>query len=472
MDVFLKSRGEAMGFSLKPLYAYVLLAVIFVTALIIRLSPVIQSPETFKSGFGPFGDSYLYHVLAYNLYKGNGFSGIDNGQAFGVNMQATKPVYEPSVGRGPVYPFFISMVYRIFCSDDDMQSIRDWHKNWDKVRIAQCFLDATICILVFFITRTIFPKSFIPALISAGLYCLSFYNIYYTRVLLSESVTTFLMTVSLLFCILGLKRDQSYLWGLAGLLFGLVILSRREYLLFPAILMFYMIFINRPNILNAVKKSLVFLLAAVIVVVPWTIRNYHVFKKIIPVSVGCVGFNLFLGTFETNDPDKNWNNFGADLPDSAFKSQEEKAVIQPVFASYMEAFQTGSIKAKDFDDDLVNFALKRIQKHPFECLKCWVTRMPRLWYQFYIPLYRDREASGGFFVFYFIFALCTLWKGAKQERDLMAPVCFLFIYLVFVFFPLHIEPRYGLPLMPAIICMASLGIWRIFFMITALFREI
>ncbi len=442
--------------SIKPLYAFILLAAIFVTALIIRLSPVIQTPETFRNGFGPYGDTYLYHVLAYNLYKGNGFSGTDKGQAFGFKVDE-KPKYEPAIVRGPVYPFFLSMVYRIFCSEKDMQYLEVWHKNWDKVRIAQCLLDAIVCILVFFISRVISKKSFIPALISSVLYCFSFYNIFYTRALLSESVTTFLLTASLLFCVLGLKHDKSYLWGLAGSLFGLVMLSSPEYLLFPVTLMLYMIFINRKHTLNAVKKFLVFIITATIVVIPWTVRNYHVFKQFIPVSVGALGVNLFLGTFESNN---NWQSW-EELPDNAFNSKEEKAIDQSLFSSYLLSFKTGRINVKDVDNSLKNLALKRIQKHPFECLKRWIIRIPRLWYQFYVPLYRDKEASGGFFIFYFIFALCALWKGAKEERALMAPLCLLFIYLTFILLPFHIEPRFGVSLMPGIICMASIGIWKI-----------
>ena len=36
-----------------------------------------------------------------------------------------------------------------------------------------------------------------------------------------------------------------------------------------------------------------------------------------------------------------------------------------------------------------------------------------------------------------------------------------FIYINFIFLPLHIEPRYGVPLMPGIISLASIGIWKV-----------
>jgi hypothetical protein len=108
----------------------------------------------------------------------------------------------------------------------------------------------------------------------------------------------------------------------------------------------------------------------------------------------------------------------------------------------------------------MKLALERIRKHPFECLKGWVIKIPRLWYQFYIPMYLYKEASGGFFIFYFIFALFAMWKSTKEEKILMAPVCLLFVYLNFIFLPLHIEPRYGVALMPGVICLTSIGVLK------------
>ena len=55
------------------------LLLIFVAALTIRLFPILVTPEPVKAGFGPFGDSALYHRIAYNLCKGHGYSGVDNG---------------------------------------------------------------------------------------------------------------------------------------------------------------------------------------------------------------------------------------------------------------------------------------------------------------------------------------------------------------------------------------------------------
>jgi len=59
----------------------------------------------------------------------------------------------------------------------------------------------------------------------------------------------------------------------------------------------------------------------------------------------------------------------------------------------------------------------------------WVTRIPRLWYQFYIPMCRDGEPSGFFFVVYFLLAAYAFVSAPRDEKLLRAAVGLLFIYL-------------------------------------------
>jgi len=448
----IKEIAQDLNTPVPSAFYFALLGMIFIFALIIRLYPVIQSPETYRKGLGPFGDSYLYHVTAYNLYKGHGFSGVDDGQAFGLKDENKDLKYTPENKKAPAYPFFISMVYRFFGSVQDMKSVDNWHKNFDKVRIAQCIVDSFICLLVFFIVRVIYSKSYWPAFISAILYCFSFYNIYYTRALLSESVTTFMVTLSILLSVLSLKRNKLYLSVLSGISMGICALSRAEYILFPLVFIIYIFFIDRRNLASAIKKSAALILAVFITIAPWTIRNLIFFKEPIAVSTGALGYNLYLGTIETNTNWRDWKH----LPDSVFVTDAERAKVGAMSDSR-------DISMKEFDDFFMSLALNRIRRYPAACLKTWITRIPRLWYQNYVPMYVYPEASGNFFLFYFVFALYAIFRSARDERILMGPICLLFIYLTLIFLPLHIEPRYSVSSMPAIICATAIGIFKIIY---------
>src|SRR5712692_8334878 len=127
-----------------PRLPSVSLGVIFVVALAIRVHPVVDSPETFRGGRGMFGDTYLYNAIAYNLYKGNGFSGTDYGGSVGRGENKPGLTYEPSIVRAPLYPFFLAGVYKVFSSHEDVPSPSTWRKNFDRVRLTQCVLDAFV----------------------------------------------------------------------------------------------------------------------------------------------------------------------------------------------------------------------------------------------------------------------------------------------------------------------------------------
>jgi hypothetical protein len=440
----------------KSYHKIIGLSLIFVGALTIRIYPVVNSPEKIRAGFGPFGDTHFYQRVAYNLYKGNGFSATYDDRAYGLGSKNENLEYEPTVTRGPVYPLFLCTVYKFIGNEEDMKSVENWHRNLDKVRIVQCIVDSAICLLVFFIVRLIYPSAFLPAFISAVLYCFNFYNIFYTKALLSESITTFLIASFIFFCVFGLKITNK-LWGfLTGVILGLVVLSRLEYALFMFVLTAYIYFVNRQSPLVAIKKCAIFILGSTIIISPWTVRNYLVFKEPILVSTGTLGYNLWQGTFETNKTWGKWGNF----PNEIFASENEKAKVVSLNKSFNNYLMTGSIRIRNIDRVFMKLALNRIRNDSIQCLVNWVTKIPRLWYQSYIQMYVYKETSGGFFIFYFLFGLYAFFTAKKWEKILMLPICLLFIYITIIFLPLHVEPRYGVVLMPGIISLAGIGIWK------------
>lgn len=431
----------------NPYAKIALVILIFAIALAIRLFYVLNNPVIYSDGIGTPADSHLYHRIAFNLYSGNGFSGIDDGAAYGLIQESKDIKYKPAIVRGPVYPFFIYIVYKYFSNPKDMESIETWHKNWNKVRIAQCILDATICIFVFFIVRSICPSSFWPAIISACLYCINLLNIFYTKVILSESLSTFIVAAAILLYVKALQKKKIRWWVVAGMGFGLIVLSRPEYSLALFLLAAFIFIIDRKVPSDALKKSLVFIIAAFIVIAPWTIRNFIVFKKPILVAESGIGVSLFLGSI-------NWDGVGG-WPDEFFGNEKIDALRQ----DYVRTLKEGTIEFKTFDNALLKMALDRIREHPGEVFQAWIMSIPHLWnqnqgYNFKFPL-------NIFFIFCFLFAIYGFYSGKGEEKILMAPVFLMFIYLSLIFLPLHVESRYGVALIPGIISLSGIGIWKV-----------
>ena len=442
----------------SPFARTMLVTMVFLIALAVNFYPILRSPVRIRHGYGYFGDSYLYLKLAYNLYEGHGFSGTDDGGALGLPHPERPPTYEPSVTRGPVYPVFLCVVYKVFGSREAMASRDTWHVNWDRVRVVQCVLNAVTCLLVFWIARVIRPESFWAALTAALIYAFCFYNVFYTRALLSESVTTFILTGFVLLGVLALKTNRVSWWLASGALFGVTMLSRAEYILFPLVFGGYIVWVYRDRGWLGIRNAILFVVAALCIVAPWTIRNYCASRRLVPVSVGVLGPCLYGGTFES---EKNWKGWGV-YSDEVFYLPQEKERFNALYASYDQDLMKGSMNVRDDDAAFTQLALERIRSRPLECLANWFAKAPRLWYQNYIPMYEEREAAGYWFIFYFVFALLAFGLNGNQERVLMGLVGLLFIYLNLIFLPLHIEPRFGVALMPGIIALTGIGLCKTF----------
>lgn len=432
------------------------LLVIFGIALAIRLYPILSTPETSRAGFGPFGDSYLYHKIAYNIYKGNGYSGIDDGRAFGLPQKEQNMIYEPAITRGPVYPFFLASVYYLWGDETAMESLNRWHVNWDLVRIVQSLLDAMICLLIFGVARYLYSDTYLPAFVAAALYSICFYNIYYTRMLLSETVTTFLVTVAVIAGVMALKSQRLIYWLGLGAGFGLASLSRPEYILYPFFLTGF-IFLYRPHNIRYMTKSFIFMICGLgLVMTPWISRNYNVYHQFIPTSVGAIGYNLFSGTYENGD----WAGWGK-YPDRIFKNKELKQEVYSWQGKLGYHLKRGTIGLKEYDVKFRSLALNTIKENPFACFMTWIKRLPRLWYQNYIKMYLHHEPPGIWFILYFIFSTVAVILMKPAQRFACTPIILLFFYMNLIYLPLHIEPRYGVPIYPGMCLLTAIGFWQL-----------
>jgi hypothetical protein len=105
----------------------------------------------------------------------------------------------------------------------------------------------------------------------------------------------------------GMRRQgrSQRVWAIPGLLFGLTAMFRPEYLLVGAafvVLAFFRIArppagaANRRNWTAGLAGAAVLLVALVLPILPWTIRNYVVLDRIVPISTGG-GKALYVGTY-------------------------------------------------------------------------------------------------------------------------------------------------------------------------------
>jgi 4-amino-4-deoxy-L-arabinose transferase-like glycosyltransferase len=165
------------------------------------------------------------------------------------------------------------------------------------VRVTQAFVDTLTCLLIYLVGKEIFGEA--AGLLAATLAAVYPPLIFYTGVLLTESVTTFLLTGAtwlLLRCLHTRRRARYVLLTIAGLLLGLSIVTRSALLTTVPVVLFWLLSVAErwPGWSLAMRYALSLLMPIILVIAPITIRNYQIHGQFIPISTNG-GVNFFLG---------------------------------------------------------------------------------------------------------------------------------------------------------------------------------
>ena len=203
-----------------------------------------------------FSDEKEYDQLAYNL--------------------ATKAIYSydsaPTAYRAVGYPVVVGCIYYIFGHHIIL------------VRLLQALLDALISFFIYLLLAGRSPRI---RLYGAALWALFVPAVFYSSLLLSETIFTFLFVVSA--WMLTRNNSASY-WKLAalGAVLGVLTLIKPTVIVFVLLLSFLL-----PQLRLPFKRIYPVVLAFLLVLAPWLIRNYFVFGEIALSSNG--GVNLMIG---------------------------------------------------------------------------------------------------------------------------------------------------------------------------------
>lgn len=120
--------------------------------------------------------------------------------------------------------------------------------------------------------------------------------------LMSEPPAEFTLPAAVLAFLWADRREGPWYWVLPGLLFGLTILIRPEYMAIAAA--FALFLLIRAGLghgwLRAAIATLIFGVATLLPVIPWTVHNYVTLDRVVPVTTGS-GKALFTGTYRPGD---------------------------------------------------------------------------------------------------------------------------------------------------------------------------
>ncbi|GAB4291579.1 MAG: tetratricopeptide repeat protein [Ignavibacteriaceae bacterium] len=282
-----------------------LLLLIIFAGFILRLFFVL---ETKNSPFitNLYSDSKIYFEWAKEI--------IDTGNWLGDEV----------FFMSPGYPYFLAVIFNFF---GDSVSL---------IRILQTILSALNIYLIFLIARILFSKQ--SALLSAGIAALYSVFIFYSGLILSETLQTLLVTY-LIYILIKPTKDYYRKWLFSGIILGISALFRANILLLIVFLLPYVLLKNEfnPSVKVRLKMGLLFLTGVSLIILPVSLRNYIVENDFVLITSNG-GINFYLGNNQNatgvyNTP-KDFDFF----TDMAGKSYAEKITGIEMSASETSAF--------------------------------------------------------------------------------------------------------------------------------------
>lgn len=386
--------------------------IIFVLALVLRLAFI----GMFDVDMAPGDDSWHKNQVALRLINGEGYN------------HGHIKAYQP--------PLFQLMVAGIYLTFGESISL---------VRIIQAFIGAAVCLLLFYIGREM--GSEIIGLVAGLVVAVFPQMVRYSVEFWSETLFVFLMLAGV-YAVIRAEKSSPILWrSIAGVSFGLSALTREAGLILLFALLVWYLLVHR-SIRAALARWSVVVLFAVLVISPWTIRNYTVFKTFVPISSNG-GVNFHIG----NNPQAT-GGFEWRLPPGA-----KWDVASPNGEAELEASVLG-----------YRAGLRFIADNPLRFAELTAKRICLLFCPPVVNISLDAPLSKLLFrlawiAMYFlllVFSLAAL-RYIRGQRGRLWALFYLFILSQSLpYFITFVGSRYQLPLVPLMALMAAYGACRIF----------
>lgn len=376
-------------------------------------------------------DSGGYNKLAQNLISGYGLS-FD--------------MVNPTLFRGPGYPLFLAGIYSVV------------GYNPMAARIIQSLLGALMCLLFYYLSRHYLNESlsrqasvavvFYPVLVALS------------SSLLSELLFTFLLGLSAIALTGAFLKKHTPDYFISGLLFGITTLTRPITAYFaPFLLCAQLVFYKNKKLI--LKHISIFLCGQLLVILPWTIRNYAVSRQFCLVTTGG-GIALWLGTYA---PGK-----GYDLD-----------TYPEVYKKYEEIIGKGQDNtALENDRKLFKASLRNIKDDPAGYILLIPQKFLRLFISTYSSFFNIHQMplSSYFDKPYLILQnpLAPLWKilmlvlsaiilifgcigilHIKEAAERFIPLLVIIIFFIAFHVFTFASARSGIPILPFLLIFAVIG---------------
>ena len=327
-------------FSRKSIFLILFAALLVNAAIVLVGLPEVRRPLALTYSVS-FGD--LYDLIAKNLDEGNGYR-VD--PAMGYTML-----------REPGYPLLLAVIFKLA------------GYGIQQARVVCVLLAFGAALILLRLTRKITGDA-MTALAAALLFLL------YPGVLVAEARAGIevpsIFTVLLFMLVLYSAVEKGSLWRywVAGLLLGAAVLVRSEVLLFPLLLLVYLLLAARGWVERGkvVERIAVLAVGAVVVISPWVTRNYLLVHQFVPTAtVAGVAAQEGLFTCENAAPAEP---FFMGQTRAGFERVElARQLGRPFIGPYYQLFSTAHDEVA-FNQALLKHVSTEYRSHPELLARC------------------------------------------------------------------------------------------------------
>lgn len=348
-------------------------------------------------------DALEYNSLGVFLSQGKGY----------INASGESTAFRP-----PIYPLFLATIY----------SVAGYNLLW--VRLLQAILGAGICVFAYFITTKIFDKKI--AILSGAVCCLYPPLIVNVSQIMTETLFTFLLVFGIWMII---SKDRLLNLIMSGFVFGLALLTRPFIIFFFPFLFLWLVLHDKYK---SFKGIAILIIGVLLVLTPWTIRNYSKLNAFVPFSNigGLTLYNSYMV------PQKGFGyNSLEELNDEYFKIDNEtdknkyliKKTIEYIKDNPIKVIQLTAIKALIFI-------------YPFD----------GYWYP--VSFGSKYNIFWGIILCFSVLGIVIHFNDKNTDKKL---IYFLFISFLIGIMLFYGSPRFRLPIEPLLICFAAGAFLRI-----------
>lgn len=303
-------------------------------------------------------DSFIYGDIAKNwmLHRVYGLTGAAGAI--------------PTYIRLPGYPAFLAAIFAIFGME-----------HYRTVLVVQMFVDLGTCFLCASIALRIIGERSAKAAFLLAATCPFLAN--YSAAALTETLEIFFTTLTLDAAIRALQTSAMRWWIICGVACAAGLLLRPDGAILPAVIVIYLgwqlVFAksakNPPS--TIIKAALLITISCVLPLVPWTLRNQHVFHRFQPFAPRYaneenefvpMGFNRWVKTWladYASVEEVYWAVPGSPidvdkLPSRAFDTPQQHAETEQLISDYNQVLHVSPA----LDQRFAALASERVRAHP------------------------------------------------------------------------------------------------------------